>query len=94
MKKTVDRMKGKAKPPSKSAPPKKRSGRATRAGVVKKLLKKVEAKLGSEDVKATFGDYIRLVELQKELEAEEPREIKVTWVEPSPEGERKSENGE
>lgn len=55
----------------------------TQAAVVKKLLKNVERKLGGEDVKATLGDYIRLVQLQQELEEEEPRDITVTWVEPN-----------
>jgi hypothetical protein len=54
----------------------------TQAAVVKKLLKNVEKKLGGEDVKATLGDYIRLVQLQQELEEEEPQDITVTWVEP------------
>ena len=58
----------------------------TQAAVVKKLLKNVEKKLGGEDVKATLGDYIRLVQLQQELEEEEPKDIKVTWVDPKPEG--------
>jgi hypothetical protein len=31
-------------------------------------------------MKATLGDYIKLVQLQKELEAEEPRDITVGWV--------------
>jgi hypothetical protein len=53
----------------------------TQARVVKKLLKNVEKKLGGEDVKASLGDYIRLMQLQKELE-EEPEDITVTWVEP------------
>ena len=57
----------------------------TQAAVVKKLLKNVEKKLGGEDVKATLGDYIRLVQLQQELEEEEPKDIKVTWVDPKPE---------
>jgi hypothetical protein len=52
---------------------------------VKKLLKNVEKKLGGEDVKATLGDYIRLVQLQQELEEDEPRDIKVSWVEPASE---------
>jgi hypothetical protein len=46
------------------------------------LLKNVERKLGGEDVKATLGDYIRLVQLQQELEEEDPQDITVTWVEP------------
>ena len=50
-------------------------------GVVKELLKKVEAKLTKEVAKASLGDYIRLRQLQRELEEEEPKEIKVTWVE-------------
>lgn len=53
-----------------------------RAGVLKKLLKSVEEKLSGQEVKATLGDYIKLVQLQKELDDEQPREIKVTWVEP------------
>jgi hypothetical protein len=56
------------------------------AGVVKKLLKKVEQKLSGDEVKASLGDYIRLVQLQKELEEEQPKEIKVTWVEPEETG--------
>ncbi len=50
--------------------------------MVNTLLKKVEQKLSEDEVKATLGDYIRLVQLQKELEEDETREIKVTWVEP------------
>jgi len=53
-----------------------------RAGVLKRLLKIVEKKLTEKEVKATLGDYIKLVQLQKEMDDEQPREIKVTWVEP------------
>ncbi len=42
----------------------------------------MEQKLGDEAVKATLGDYIKLVQLQQELEEDELKEIKVTWVEP------------
>ena len=50
-----------------------------------KILRNVEEKMSGKDVKATLGDYIRLVQLQKAI-AEEPKtEIKVTWVEPTPE---------
>ena len=52
------------------------------AQVVEELIEKVERNLAKDDAKATLGDYIRLVQLQKELEEDEPREIKVTWVEP------------
>ena len=53
-----------------------------RAQVVKNMLTQIEAKIGSDQMKATMGDYIRLVQLHKELDDEAPREIKVTWVEP------------
>jgi hypothetical protein len=50
---------------------------------IAKLLKRLEAKLEEETPKASLGDFIRLVQLEKELADEEtPREIKVTWVEP------------
>jgi len=57
----------------------------TQAAVVEKLLKNVEKKLAGKDVKATLGDYIKLVQLQTELEEEEPKDITVTWVEPKSE---------
>jgi len=62
-----------------------------RAQVVKNMLTQMEAKIGSDQMKATMGDYIRLVQLHKELDDEAPREIKVTWVEPVETG---SESGE
>jgi hypothetical protein len=66
--------------------------RGGRAEVVKRLLKNVEKKLSGKEVKATLGDYIKLVQLQKELDEEQqPKEIKVTWVEPE---ETKSGNEE
>jgi hypothetical protein len=48
---------------------------------VDELLQKLEQKLSKDGVKATLGDYIRLVQLRKDLEEEEATEIKVTWVE-------------
>lgn len=48
--------------------------------VVEQILERVEEKLGKGEVKATVGDYIRLVQLQKELEEEAPGEITVKWV--------------
>ena len=49
--------------------------------VIDDILKNVEEKLTGKDAKATLGDYIKLMQLQKELdEDEQPREIRVTWV--------------
>ncbi len=48
---------------------------------MKKILRNVEQKMSGEDVKATLGDYIRLVQLQKDMGEEPLAEIKVTWIE-------------
>lgn len=55
----------------------------SRAELLEKAIQRIEEKLGSSDVKATFADFIRLLQLQKELQADQPREIKVTWIDPS-----------
>ena len=62
----------------------------SQAEIVRDLLKSVEVKLGGPEVKVTLADYIRLVQLKKELDEDEPREIRVTWVEP----EEKESSGE
>ena len=54
-----------------------------RADLVERAIESIEQKLGSSDVKATFADFIRLLQLQKELQSDQPREIKVTWIDPS-----------
>jgi len=72
-------------------PAKKRSSRqqtprrrgSKRAALVERAIESIEQKLGSSDVKATFADFIRLLQLQKELQGDEPREIKVTWINPN-----------
>jgi hypothetical protein len=48
--------------------------------VVAELLDLIEMKLRKEETKSSLGDYIRLVQLQKDIEGEDPREIKVGWV--------------
>lgn len=57
----------------------------SQAEVVQGLIEQVEKRLGGDDVKVTLADYIRLVQLRKELEDEAPKEIKVTWIERDPE---------
>jgi hypothetical protein len=56
----------------------------SKSKVVSKLLEQVEKKL-TTDMKASLGDYVRLVQLQKELEEDEVREITVTWIDPEAE---------
>ena len=48
------------------------------------LLLVVESKLKDTRTKATLADFVRLTQLERELEEEErPREIVVTWVNPT-----------
>jgi hypothetical protein len=70
-----------APPKKRAAPKKKRTGAKTRAIAVKRLLLKVENKLAEEEVKATLGDYIKLIQLSKEMTDEPKGDIKVTWIE-------------
>jgi len=49
--------------------------------------------MGTDEMKATMGDYIRLVQLHKELDDESPKEIKVTWVEPAGDKAEKTKSG-
>lgn len=73
-----------------------RTGRGTRrkkvnkAALVEQVLHSIEQRLQRDELKATVGDLIRLVQLEKELEEEQPKEIKVTWIEP----EERSGSGE
>ena len=55
---------------------------ATEDGI-DRLIQKFEDSLETDGVKPSVGEYIRLKQLRKELDVEEPKEIKVTWVEPT-----------
>ena len=47
------------------------------------LLVDIEKRLDIENSKVTLADFIRLTQLERELEEEEqPKEIVVTWVDP------------
>ena len=51
---------------------------------ITKLLLGIEKRLNIENSKVTLADFIRLTQLERELEEEEqPREIIVTWKEPA-----------
>ncbi len=43
----------------------------------------IEDWITANDYKPTVADYLKLLQMEIELEQEEIREIKVTWVEPS-----------
>lgn len=55
-----------------------RGERALRA--VRRLLDVLESKI-DKDVKCSVGDFIRLLQLERELTAEQVREIHVSWQE-------------
>jgi hypothetical protein len=51
--------------------------------VLKTVLAKMEANLTTADFKASLGDYLKLVQMEKEIGGDEgPKEIKVSWVQP------------
>ena len=58
----------------------KRRRGGTRRQRIARLLAEIEGKLNLDDMKVTLADFIRLTQLERELEQEEqPREIIVTW---------------
>lgn len=75
----------KQKATAKSAAPKKtavkRTGEKARAKAVKRILLNVEEKMSAADLKATLGDYIKLLQLQKEMTEQPKTEIRVMWIE-------------
>jgi hypothetical protein len=72
-------------PEDKRSTPEDADGRksSNRAQLLENAIQSVEKKLQDGAVKATFADFIRLLQLQKELQPAQPREIKVTWIDPS-----------
>jgi hypothetical protein len=50
--------------------------------VLENLISKMEEKLKTDEFKPSLADYLKLVQWQKEIGEELPKEIKVTWVEP------------
>jgi len=57
-----------------------------KAALVNRMIQSFEEKLEKKELKGTLGDFIRLLQLEKELEDEQPKEIEVRWVEPSEPG--------
>jgi len=52
--------------------------------VLQTAIEQIEKRLKGPDFKPTVGDYLKLMQIEQELEHEsdEAKEIKVTWVEP------------
>jgi hypothetical protein len=76
-----------ARAPNRKKPPTESPQRpleGTRRQRITKLLIEIEKRLDIENSKVTLADFIRLTQLERELEEEEqPREIIVTWKDPA-----------
>jgi hypothetical protein len=59
--------------------------------VVATIRERVEKRLAKNVEKASLADYIRLVQLEKELQQTEAKEIKATWVEPKAKRKKQTE---
>ncbi|MBZ5604902.1 MAG: hypothetical protein LAO79_21610 [Acidobacteriia bacterium] len=70
------------------AAPKRETRAKKQARVVHEIIERVEERLSRDVAKASLGDYLKLVQLEKELEAEDPPEIKVSWVDPETDSEK------
>lgn len=47
------------------------------------ILLRVEEALSGGEIRASVSDYIRLLQMQRECEQQEPKNVEVQWVEPS-----------
>ena len=62
--------------------PKKTGRRRSSAAVISEVIRKFQEKLGGEEFKPTVAEYLRLLQFEKDVKDEQPREVKITWVEP------------
>jgi hypothetical protein len=42
----------------------------------------IEDRLKKKEVKPSIGDYLKVLQLEKELEKQDAEEVRATWVEP------------
>lgn len=84
-KKTRAVRKGVRKAGSKRAATPRKAAKARRTVSPKRLVDKaiqnIGSKLETDEVKGSYSDLIRLLQLKKELQAEAPREVQVRWGE-------------
>ena len=55
---------------------------ASNIELVDQAIRSFKTRFNANGLKATVTDFIRLLELQKQLQVDQPKEIKVTWIEP------------
>ncbi|HEY2014385.1 MAG TPA: hypothetical protein VGH38_12835 [Bryobacteraceae bacterium] len=51
-------------------------------------ISKLDERLNAPEFKPSVGDYLKLIQLEKEFEHEQVKEIKVTWVKTEPSNEQ------
>ncbi len=51
--------------------------------LLEKAIATLQSRLEAPDFKPTVGDFLKLLQMEKEIDDEAPREIKVTWVDPA-----------
>ena len=52
----------------------------TKADVIREAIEIFETKFKNANIKITASEYIRLLELQQQINGEKPREIRIRWV--------------
>jgi len=84
-KKGAKRVSGTGRPPAGNAEPKAVEAVDSKslAELTERLMNLLEQKVISEQHRVSLGDFIRLLQMRKEIDEKRPREVTVTWVEPS-----------
>lgn len=59
------------------------SERARVSETLDRAIKSVEERIQAHDFKPTIAEFLKLVQLSKELAQDDVKEIRVTWVEPA-----------
>ncbi|MDQ6663759.1 MAG: hypothetical protein M3Z23_05155 [Acidobacteriota bacterium] len=81
MKKSGTNPPGKTKQTVIEAPVSEEREQDDKAQLIEMAIRKMEKKLASDEVKASIGDFIRLLQLQKDFYGDQPRQVTVKWVE-------------
>ena len=61
----------------------KNSERARVSDTLERAIQSVEERIQAKDFKPTIAEFLKLVQLSKELAQDDVKEIRVTWVEPA-----------
>lgn len=51
--------------------------------LLEKAIESFDARIEAKDFKPTIAEYLKLVQLEQEAQQETPKEIKVTWIDPT-----------